>query len=134
MRIELIVVCMSLLFVVVEAVDLVLDVLQKRKRARKNAELDRKLQEKIDRKNAEFEAFKRYIENCPYPEDEVQEIEEALEECTVSFDWSNLSLMNRLTLEDIVMNVNDKLIEFGCNVDYKNIAYHNMRNPLPSFA
>ena len=54
MRIELIVVCMSLLFVVVEAVDLVLDVLQKRKRARKNAELDRKLQKKIDRKNNSF--------------------------------------------------------------------------------
>lgn len=86
------------------------------------------LQDKLERKRREFEEFKEYIENCPQPEDM-----EVAENLNIEFDWDNISFIERMTVDDIVMNVNNKLLENGCRVDYRNIALHTLRNPFPSF-
>ena len=106
--------------------DEVMKVLNRRKK--KTEEVKETLEEKVARKQREFEAFKKYIESCPQPEDI-----EVAENLDITFDWSNLSLISRLTIDDVVINVNDKLLQHGCRVDYRNIAYHTLRNPLPTF-
>ena len=110
-------------------VDKALEVLNRRKkRVTDREQFERELQEKVARRQQEFEEFKRYIEGCPQPEDI-----EVAENLDITFDWSNLSLISRLTIDDVVINVNDKLLQHGCRVDYRNIAYHALRNPLPTF-
>ena len=110
-------------------VDKALEVLNRRKKKVADREqFKRELQEKLERKRREFEEFKEYIENCPQPEDV-----EVAENLNIEFDWDNISFIERMTVDDIVMNVNDKLLENGCRVDYRNIALHTLRNPFPSF-
>lgn len=114
--------------IVSKAVMSIPNVLKRKKKVADREQFERELQEKVTRRQQEFEEFKKYIEGCPQPED--IEIAENLD---ITFDWSNLSLISRLTIDDVVINVNDKLLQHGCRVDYRNIAYHTLRNPLPVF-
>ena len=114
--------------IVSKAVMSIPNVLKRKKKVADREQFERELQEKVARRQQEFEEFKKYIEGCPQPED--IEIAENLD---ITFDWSNLSLISRLTIDDVVINVNDKLLQHGCRVDYRNIAYHTLRNPLPVF-
>ena len=114
--------------VVSKAIISIPSVLKRKKKVADREQFERELQEKVARRQQEFEEFKKYIEGCPQPED--IEIAENLD---ITFDWSNLSLISRLTIDDVVINVNDKLLQHGCRVDYRNIAYHTLRNPLPTF-
>ena len=110
-------------------VDKALEVLNRhKKKVTDREQFKRELQEKLERKRREFEEFKKYIENCPQPEDV-----EVAENLNIEFDWDNISFIERMTVDDIVMNVNDKLLENGCRVDYRNIALHTLRNPFPTF-
>lgn len=114
---------------VTAVVDKALEVLNRhKKKVTDREQFKRELQEKLERKRREFKEFKEYIENCPQPEDV-----EVAENLNIEFDWDNISFIERMTVDDIVMNVNDKLLENGCRVDYRNIALHTLRNPFPTF-
>ena len=116
----------ALLSVSKDIYDEVLNILGRKKKY--VPKTDEELREKVERKRREFEQFKKYIENCPTDE----EIDEA--KCVeVSFDWDNIELINRMTVDDIVMNVNDEYLKHGCRVDYRGIAFREARNPFPLF-
>lgn len=82
------------------------------------------LDEKVARKRKEFEQFREYIENC-------KEEEEIVDECNKR-DKDDLSLINRITKDDIKINARELHAKYGCNVDYQNILFHNIRNPFPN--
>lgn len=124
---NLLVIIVLLGSIVFSGVKDVLDVLNRRKKYSSYKDNREPIEEKLERKRREFEEFKKYIESCPQPEDY-----EVASNLDIEFDWSNISFIERLTVDDIVMNVNDKLLEHGCRVDYRNIALHNLRNPFPS--